>query len=494
MRYENPILPGFHPDPTICRVGETFYLATSSFEYFPGVPLYRSENLVDWEPIGHALTRESQLDVRNVGPSGGIFAPTLRHNDGTFYLVTTNVSGDGNFFVTAEDPAGEWSDPTYVDAPGFDPDLFFDGDGTCYFTCHDEDTENPIRIAELDVETGELGEPKTIWTGFRDPYVEAPHIVERDGTYHLLLAEGGTHAGHMVVAARADHPTGPYEGCPDNPVLTHWGRPRADIRAVGHADIVADDNRNWWLVCLGIRQRGPWPRYHHLGRETFLAPLSWEDGWPVVNGGEPLEAEMEASLPGERQTKPNTLEYTETTFADGLDVEWQFRRNPDYERYQTGAEGLRLRGGPETLDESGSTFVGRRQTAFDCRAELSLSFDPDNGEEAGLAVVANERHHYQLGVIRRDGQREAVVRLRIGDATDVVGRTPVGASTDLAVVADTDDYRFRVDGDKLASAATRYLSTEVATGFTGVFLGPYATGNGTTCETDAVIERFVYES
>jgi len=493
MRYENPVLPGFHPDPTVCRVDGTFYLATSSFEYFPGVPLYRSENLADWEPIGHALTRDSQLDVRGIGPSGGIFAPTLRHHDGTFYLVTTNVSGDGHFFVTADDPTGEWSDPTYVDAPGFDPDLFFE-DGTCYFTYHDEDTDNPVRQAELDVETGELGEPRTIWTGFRDPHVEAPHIVERDGTYHLLLAEGGTHAGHMVVAARADDPTGPYEGCPDNPVLTHWGLPRADIRAVGHADIVEDENGQWWLVCLGIRQRGPWPLYHHLGRETFLAPVTWEDGWPVVNGGDPLEAEMAAPLPGDRRTEPTSVERTDTAFADGLGVEWAFRRNPDRDRYETDADGLHLRGGPESLDEPGATFVGRRQTAFDCRAELSLAFDPGDGEEAGLAVVANERHHYQLGVTRQDGRREAVVRLRIGDATDVVGRAPVGDPAELAVAADTDEYRFCVDGDELASAATRYLSTEVATGFTGVFLGPYATGNGTTCETEAVVERFVYES
>jgi len=493
MRYENPILPGFHPDPTVCQVDGTFYLATSSFEYFPGVPLYRSENLVDWEPIGHALTRDSQLALRNVDPSGGIFAPTLRHHDGIFYLVTTNVSGDGHFFVTAEDPTGEWSDPTWVDAPGFDPDLFFEGD-TCYFTYHDEDTENPVRQAELDVETGELGDPRTIWTGFRDPYVEAPHIYERDGTYHLILAEGGTHAGHMVVTARADDPTGPYEGCPDNPVLTHWGRPRDDVRAVGHADLVQDETGAWWLVCLGIRQRGPWPRYHHLGRETFLAPVSWEDGWPVVNDGNPIQAEMRASIPGESRAEPDPVEHTETEFTDGLGTEWQFRRNPDRERYRTGTDGLRLRGGPETLDEPGATFVGRRQTAFDCRAELSLSFDPVDGDEAGLAVVANERHHYQLGVTRRNGRREAIVRLRIGDATDVVGRTPVGASTDLAVVADTEEFRFRVDDEELASAATRYLSTEVATGFTGVFLGPYATGHGTTCEADAVVDRFVYES
>ncbi|NGM69136.1 glycoside hydrolase family 43 protein [Natronolimnobius sp. AArcel1] len=493
MRYKNPVLPGFHPDPTICRADGSFFLATSSFEYVPGVPLYRSDNLADWEPIGHALTRDSQFAAHHADALTGIYAPTLRHHDGTFYLVTTNVSGGGHFFVTAEDPAGEWSEPTWIDAPGIDPDLFFE-DGTCYFTYHSDDPDAPIQQAELDLETGDLGESSTIWTGFRDPYVEAPHIYERDGTYYLMVAEGGTHAGHMVVMARADDPTGPYEGCPDNPILTHWGQPRDAIRAVGHADLVQDHNGAWWLVCLGIRQRGPWPRYHHLGRETFLAPVSWENGWPVVNDGEPIQAAMDAPLPGDRKTDETSIDRTDTTFADGLGLEWQFRRNPDRERYETGSDGLRLRGGPESLAEPGATFVGRRQTAFDCRLEAALSFDPGAGEEAGIAVVADERHHYQVGVTRREGRREAIVRLRIGDATEIVGRTPVGETVDLSVVADAESYRFLVDGTELGSGSTRYLSTEVADGFTGVVVGPYATGHGTTCETDAVIERVVYST
>jgi len=494
MRYENPVLPGCHPDPTVCRADGTFYLATSSFEYVPGLPLYRSDNLADWAPIGHALTRDAHVAaLADAGSSHGVYAPTLRHHDGTFYLVSTNVSGDGHFLVTADDPAGDWSDPIWLDAPGIDPDLFF-ADGSCYFTYHSGDPENPIRQAELDPETGELGDPTTIWTGFRDPYVEAPHIYERDGTYHLVLAEGGTHAGHMAVAARADDPTGPYEGCPDNPILTQWGRPRADIRAVGHADFVRDGDGNWWLVCLGIRQHGRWPKWHHLGRETFLAPVSWEGGWPVVNGGEPISAEMTGPLPGERRDEPTPVERTDTTFADGPGVEWYHRRPPASERYDWGDDGLVLRGGPETLAEPGATFLGRRQTAFDCRAEATLAFDPGPGEEAGLTVLADEDHHYQVGVTRRDGRREALVRLRIGDATDVLGRTPVGARAVLAVDADTDRYRFSVDGEELGDAATRYVSTEVAGGFTGAFVGLYATGRGDWSDAAATVERFVYES
>ncbi|MFC7139076.1 hypothetical protein ACFQMA_04385 [Halosimplex aquaticum] len=184
---------------------------------------------------------------------------------------------------------------------------------------------------------------------------------------------------------------------------------------------------------------------------------------------------------GERRTDETPIERTDTTFADRLGVEWQFRRYPDRERYETGPDGLGLRGGPETLDEPGVTFVGRRQTGFDCRTEATLIFDPGRREEAGLAIVADDRHHDQLGVTRRDGRREAVARLRIGDATDVIGRTPVGTTTDLAIAADAEEYRFLADGERLGAAATRYLATEVAAGFTGVVVGPYATGRGKTC-------------
>ncbi|MFB6189206.1 MAG: family 43 glycosylhydrolase, partial [Halapricum sp.] len=186
MTHENPVLPGFHPDPTVCRVGETIYLATSSFTYFPGVPLYRSTDLVDWEPIGHALTRESQLDTRGRDEAAGIYAPTLRYHDGTFYLTTTDVGGDGHFVVHSDDPAGEWSDPITVDAPGFDPDLFWDGD-TCYFTYYTDDADRGIEQARIDLSTGELGERRTIWSGFEDPHAEGPHLYEREGTYYLVV-------------------------------------------------------------------------------------------------------------------------------------------------------------------------------------------------------------------------------------------------------------------------------------------------------------------
>ena len=493
MRYDNPVLPGFHPDPSVCRVGETFYLATSSFEYFPGVPVYRSSNLVDWVPVGHALDRESQLDVRGARISGGVFAPTLRHHDGRFYLTTTNTSGGGHFVVTADDPAGEWSDPVWVDAPGIDPDLFWDGD-TCYFTYFSTDVERNVEQAELDPETGDLGEPETIWTGWTDPHAEAPHLYERDGTYYLVVAEGGTHTGHMVVAARADDPTGPFEPCPHNPVVSHRDDFHHDVHATGHADLVTDADGNWWLVCLGIRPQAGFPGWHHLGRETFLAPVSWEDGWPVVEDAE-IPQNADVDLPGDGVSEGSgAVERTETDFSEGRTHEWLWRHNPDRERYEFDEDGLVLWGGPETLDEQGTTFLGRRQTNFDCRVRTDLGFDPESGEEAGLSLFMDEEHHYDLGVVGGDGGgSEAVVRLQIGDASEIVARESVSDGITLSVNSRVEEYEFVVDGEPVATARPKYLSTEVAGGFTGVFVGLDATGNGAVCDSPALFERFVYE-
>jgi len=505
----NPVLPGFHPDPSVCRVDETFYLATSSFEYFPGLPLYRSENLVDWEPVGHALTRESQLDTREARISGGIFAPTLRHHDGTFSLTSTNTSGGGHFVVTADDPAGEWSEPTYVDAPGIDPDLFFAGD-TCYFTYFTTDDDRRIEQAEIDLETGALGEQRTVWTGYQDPNAEAPHLYERDGQYYLVVAEGGTHTGHSVMVGRSDEPTGPFESHPENPVLTHREDFHHDVHATGHADFVTDADGNWWLVCLGIRPRGGFPGWHHLGRETFLAPVAWEDGWPVVADGEVPGAVDADALPGggqaadgpDSRASPDPVEHTDTDFSDGRTHEWQYRRTPDRDRYAFTDDGLVLWGGPETLDDPGTTFLCRRQTNFDCRIRADLAFDPEPGEEAGLALVMDEQHHYEVGIVGGaggdiDGGSDAdaaVVRVTVGDATRELAREPVGERTTLGVDAAAETYEFRVDGEAVAEARPKYLSTEVAGGFTGVMVGPYAVADDGPAEgTPARVERFVYE-
>lgn len=251
MQYQNPILPGFHPDPSICRVGDDFYLVTSSFEYFPGLPIYHSRDLVHWEQIGHCLTRDSQVHLVTGAPNClNIYAPTIRYHDGLFYVIVTNVTGDnhGNFIITAKDPAGEWSDPIALPFPGIDPSLFFDEDGKVYYL----GTDGGIYLSEMDITTGAaIGETHRLWQGTANN-PEGPHLYKIDGMYYLLLAQGGTELCHMAVLARSESILGPYEPCPHNPILTNIGRACPSRRA-GHADLVEDADGNWWAVCLGIR-------------------------------------------------------------------------------------------------------------------------------------------------------------------------------------------------------------------------------------------------
>ena len=303
MQYNNPIISGFNPDPSVCRVGEDFYLVTSTFEFFPGVPVYHSKNLVNWTLTGHCLTRDSQLPLEKVHPSGGIYAPTIRHHDGVFFMTTTNVSHGGNFIVHTKDPAGEWSEPAYVNQGGIDPSLFWDDDGSCYF-CSNAGMDGKAGIVgcRIDPMTGEmLSEGVFLSAGAGGRYCEAPHIFKRGEYYYLLMAEGGTEYGHMVTIMRARSPLGPYdEACPHNPILSHRDDGFSPIQCTGHADIFDDQNGNSWLVCLGTR---PFINMlHHLGRETFLAPVVWnEEGWPVVGDNGRIALEMDAPLPDEAE-------------------------------------------------------------------------------------------------------------------------------------------------------------------------------------------------
>ena len=283
--YRNPVIPGFHPDPSVVRVGDDFYLVTSSFEFFPGVPIFTSRDLVHWRQLGHVLTRESQLPLQKARPSGGIYAPTLRYHDGTFYMITTNVDGGGNFLVTAKDPAGPWSEPVWLpDFGGIDPSLFFDDDGTVYLTGQGSGSPGQPRgiyQTTLDVKTGKLlGPLRLVWDRTGTRYPEGPHLYKIRGRYYLMIAEGGTEYGHMVTIARSDSPWGPFEACPRNPILTHRQTENdMPVQGTGHADLVEAADGSWWMVFLAFRPvSGYW---HHLGRETFLAPVTWDaDGWP----------------------------------------------------------------------------------------------------------------------------------------------------------------------------------------------------------------------
>lgn len=288
----NPILPGFYPDPSICAVGRDFYLVNSTFAYFPGVPIFHSRDLAHWRQIGNVLTRPSQLPLDGCRHSRGIYAPTLRYHDGTFYLITTNISGGGNFIVTARDPAGPWSEPYWLGdaAPGIDPSLLFDDDGRCYYVGNRPNPDGEryggdweIWAQELDLNTMRLtGESHALWKGaLRDViWPEGPHLYKKDGMYYLMIAEGGTGPNHSVSVARSEHVFGPYVGNPNNPILTHRHLgAQYPVTCVGHGDLAADAEGNWYMVMLGMRPCGG---HTIMGRETFLARVEWQNGWPVV--------------------------------------------------------------------------------------------------------------------------------------------------------------------------------------------------------------------
>jgi len=254
--YDNPVIGGFHPDPSVCRVGDDYYLVCSSFEYFPGLPLFHSKDLVHWEQIGNVLDRPGQLPLPLPGSkaSGGLYAPTIRHHDGRYWVICTNIDGGGNFVVSSERPEGPWSDPVWIDLPGIDPDLAWEEDGTCW--CAFSGPGGGINMARIDpVEGAVLEGPVATWSGSGLKFPEAPHLYRIGDWWYLLIAEGGTERGHSVSIARGRSPRGPWEGAPANPLLSHSGTARS-IQNTGHADLVEAPDGSWWMLLLGVRPRG----------------------------------------------------------------------------------------------------------------------------------------------------------------------------------------------------------------------------------------------
>ncbi|MGW2279805.1 glycoside hydrolase family 43 protein [Streptomyces sp. NPDC001770] len=493
--FDNPVIPGFSPDPSICRAGEDYYLATSSFEYVPGVPLWHSRDLTHWRLIGHALDSPAQLDLSDtVASSSGVYAPTLRHHDGRFWMITTVVGGAGTVLVTAADPAGPWSDPVPVKIPGIDPDLAWDEDGTCWcLFSHDG-----IKGVRIDPKSGELlGEPVEMWSGTGLQYPEGPHLYRVGDWWYLLLSEGGTERGHALSVARARALPGPFEPHPDNPVLSHRSTDHP-VQNTGHGDLVQAHDGSWWMVLLGTRPRGDTPGFHGMGRETFLTPVRWEDGWPV-----PGPVELHARGP-ELAPHPWPEESHRDDFdAPALAPRWVTLRRRDPATVDLGAKPghLVLNSRAEALDRPGAVFVGCRQRDPECVARTRA--DVPEGGRGGLAVRLDEAHHYQVeregdmvrAVARIGPLRQAVTEravpagpltLRIDVTTaDVLPPTVtvrsagpqagtglrVGAPDTLRLGYETEDGEFEI----LAELDGRYLTTEVAGGFTGRVVGLYAT-------------------
>ena len=493
-RYANPVVPGFHPDPSICRVGDDFYLATSSFEYFPGVPIHHSRDLVNWQLVGHALTREGQLPLAGQGASRGIFAPTLRWHAGRFYMVTTNIDGGGNFYVSAADPAGPWSEPVWLHEStfGMDPSLFFDDDGRVYYTRHGGGRNGGVYQAELDLETGHLkDEARLVWPGTGGVWPEGPHLYKRDGWYYLLISEGGTSWEHSLTMARSRSPWGPFEANPDNPILTHRNTPQEPLQMIGHGDLVQAANGRWWVVMLGTRPVG---RVTPLGRETMLAPAAWDDrGWLVINEHQPVRPLMEVT--GLPPPHPWPVDPARDDFdAAALRLEWVFLRSSARGLWSLAERPgwLRLKGTPATLSENVTpAFVGRRQTSLRQRAATLLDFAPRlEGQEAGLVLRLDESRHVRLRVTGGNTRRVELVT-RLQGVEKVVGgldNSAIGfGPVRLQIDAWPDRYEFSAAGAgqpprALGSVPVTALSSPDS--FTGMFFGLYASGPGSMPSAD----------
>lgn len=475
--YKNPILPGFYPDPSVCVVNDAFYLVNSSFEYFPGVPIWKSTDLIHWQQIGHCLTRNSQLELHGVSPSAGIFAPTIRFHNGLFYMVTTNVSKGGNFYVTAKNPTDEWSEPIFVDQGGIDPTLFWDNDNVYFLST----ANNEILLSEINILTGKrLTEPRRIWYGTGGRYPEGPHIYKKDGYYYLLIAEGGTEYDHKVTIARSKFIDGPYESNPANPILTHanaTGQHNA-IQGLGHADFVEAPNGSWWAVFLGFRPQVG--KNHLLGRETFLAPVQWPTGaWPVINqtGTVSLNMQCETLKLDTFPAKPTIDNFDPPILA----FHWNFLRNPITENYSlVKRKGfLQMLGSEVTLNENASpTFVGRRQQAINFEASTLFESKTTASTESGLTVYMNPQNHYDVFV----SGNTLSVRCKLGNLNVIVKKVNIEKSKIFIKVIGASQYYtflYSLDGKsfkELCKLDTRYLSSECAGGFTGIYIGLYVSG------------------
>jgi len=501
--FRNPILAGFHPDPSFCRVGDDFYLTNSTFEYFPGLPIYHSRDLVHWKQIGNALDRPSQLPLKGATDTAGLYAPTIRYWKGLFYLTCNNVSGGGNFIVTAKDPAGPWSEPMWMDDHHIDGSMLFDDDGKAYYTVHFGEDKGGIAQAEFDPATGKILTPlKVIYNDLDEVWNEGPHLYKIKGRYYLMLAEGGTADRHMEVIARSDSPWGPFEHCPYNPILTERDDPQSPIQCTGHADLIEAPDGSWWTVFLGVRP----PKSGHsvMWRETFLAPVSWtSDGWPVVNGDHHVALEMPAPQLKPFSTKPLPVK---TFFkVPQLGPEWIHVRNADPGNFSLSARPgyLRIKAAKDSLShqQEEPAFVGRRQTDFRFTADTAMEFQPtQEGEEAGLCVRANDGNHYEVGVEFSEGKVQAFFRNTLKGIPFTPLRQPLeSGKVYLRVTADETQYQFAWSPDgktwnTLGASSTGDLYGEKGLWFTGAVIGLYASANGRESQAAADFAWFEMEN
>jgi xylan 1,4-beta-xylosidase len=497
----NPILAGFYPDPDICRVGGDYYIVNSSFAYFPGIPVFHSRDLVNWRQIGNVVDRPGQLDYRRLGVSRGIFAPALSHHDGMFYLLCTFVDAGGNFLMTARNPAGPWSDPSWLGFDGIDPSLFFDNDGRAWIVSngvapHDKplyDGHRAIYLQELDVAHNKLVGPREIIIngGVRiedhPVWIEGPHLFKKDGWYYLICAEGGTADQHSEVVFRSQTIRGPYASGPRNPILTQRTLPMSRLNPVtctGHADFVEADDGRWWSVFLGCRPYRD--QTFNTGRETFMLPVTWVQGWPsILPDGAPVPFSVESPQGKSREvgdSVPLTGNFTwRDEFRSGaLSNLWiGLRGLPDVSI----KDGLRFHPRADSLWGDGNpAFVGRRIQHAHFTATTSVEVPAEGNTSAGIVAFQNESHHYFLGIRRCNEGLVAFVECVNGGPARVVAQATIAAAPRLRLRIDSDGptctfaYSTVAGGwvTLLDRADATLLSTEVAGGFVGAVVGLYA--------------------
>ncbi|WP_271078780.1 glycoside hydrolase family 43 protein [Aurantiacibacter sp. MUD61] len=500
--FRNRVLPGFHPDPSMVKVGDDFYAVTSTFSWFPGLPIFHSRDLVNWRQIGNAFDRTGQVDFSGLGINRGLFAPAITHDGERFWIANTCIDCGSNFVITADDPAGPWSDPVWLDFGGIDPSLYFEGD-RAWIVYNDAPPGEPLYeghralwLQELDLETMQMAPERTLLVNggvdlSAEPvWAEGPHIYKVDGWYYLLTAEGGTADQHSQTIYRSRDLAGPYVPGPLNPILTQRNMPadRPDrVEATGHADFVQLDDGSWWGLFLATR---PFAEQSTLmGRETFLLPVTWEDGWPYfLQPGEPVPA---------TPRQPD--------LADGSGTDWRNWRD-DFDARELGPEWLSIRT-PSPVQSThlaegafhlvpaadgaasfgNPAFAGRRLRHHAAQFETQIDFEPgENGQRAGLLAFMDEGHFLTATIERSENARAVVVRRRSeeGDpeAGEEMARLTLSAAGPVGL-------RIRFDGGTAHVSAQQAgndwqevggpidvepLASVYAGLFTGVVVGPYA--------------------
>jgi len=486
----NPILPGFHPDPSIVRVGDWYYLANSTFEWWPGVRIHRTRDLARWEPAGYALTRRSQLDLRGCPDSGGVWAPCLSHADGLFWLIHSDTKSlksrfkdVSNYLSTAENITGPWSEPIRLNASGFDPSLFHDADGRKWLVNQIWDPRPGcnafagIALQEYSVAARRLvGAPVNIFRGSALGLTEGPHLYRQDGWYYLVTAEGGTGWEHAITVARSRTLTGPYELSPHHPLLTARD-PSAPLQKAGHGSFVQSPDGRWHVAYLCSRPVGP-ARRCLLGRETALQPLDWPAGdWPRLAGATgPVER---FELPGDQPVGDYLPEFIDEFRDSTLGFHWNTLREPPHRDWLSLAERpgcLRLRGRHSLTSAFDQSLVGFRLLHQDCRIEARLEFVPASFQQtAGLALYYNTGNFYYAGVTRNDAGNRV---LRILSAVNSHPREVLATPHPLAE-----------SGDILLRAELRQGLLSFSVACEGTPFEVVAGGiDATTLSDDAIIE------